>query len=178
MEQHSLPFIFSGGLAMSTSSIGLITALSGAVGLVFQTAIYPGVQRHLGTITCYRRFSSFFILTYALLPYVAFCISPGEGVGLQAWLFIILLLSIHVTGRTFVLPTGAVLLNDCSTDPASLTRVHGIGQLVSSASRTLGGIVGGYWYGIGIRHGVVGTAWWAVTLVALLGWVLSRRIPQ
>jgi len=163
---------------MSSSSIGVATALIGAVGLILQTTIYPRIQNRLGTMSCYRKFSSFFILTYALLPYAAFCSSRGEGAGFRAWAVIIFLLLIHVTGRTFVLPTGAVLLNDCSTDPSSLTRVHGIGQVVSSASRTLGGMVSGYWYGIGIRYGVVGTAWWAVSLVALLGWISSRRIPN
>ena len=163
---------------MSSSSIGVATALIGAIGLVLQTTIYPRIQQRLGTISCYRKFSSFFILTYAFLPYVAFCGSYGGGAGLRAWGFIILLLLIHVTGRTFVLPTGAVLLNDCSTDPSSLTRVHGIGQVVSAASRTVGGMVSGYWYGIGIRHGVVGAAWWAVSFVALLGWISSRRIPH
>jgi hypothetical protein len=163
---------------MSPSSIGVVTALMGAIGLILQATVYPRVHHHLGTMGCYRKFSSFFIITYALLPYVAFCWSYEKGAGIRAWGIIILLLLVHVVGRTFVLPTGAVLLNDCSTDPSSLTRVHGIGQVVSSASRTLGGVVSGYWYGIGIEHGVVGAAWWAVSFVALLGWLSARRIAH
>ncbi|KAH8819355.1 major facilitator superfamily domain-containing protein [Xylogone sp. PMI_703] len=175
-EKHSLPFIFSGGLGMSPSSIGVATALIGAVGLIFQTTIYPRIHHRLGTLNCYQKFASFFIVAYALMPYLAFCGSYTGQSGFQAWIFIILLLLVHVIGRTFVLPTGAVLLNDCSTSPSTLTRVHGIGQVTSSTFRTLGGVVSGYWYGVGIQHGIVGAAWWAVSFVALLGWLSSRRI--
>lgn len=75
-----------------------------------------------------------------------------------------------------MLPAGAVLLNDCSTHAESLSRVHGIGQVVSSAFRTLGPTISGYWYEVGMRQGVVGGAWWAVSFVAFLGWLASRRI--
>ncbi|KAL3424516.1 major facilitator superfamily transporter [Phlyctema vagabunda] len=178
LEKHNLPFVFSGGLSMSSSSIGLATALIGAIGLIFHAILYPPVHHRLGTLSCYRTFSPLFVATYTLLPYVAFGVSLEEEASFQAWGYILLLLLLHVTGRTFVLPTGAVLLNDCSTTPSSLTRVHAIGQVVSSASRTLGGVMSGYWYGIGLRHGVVGAAWWAVSFVALLGWLSSRRIPH
>lgn len=47
--------------------------------------------------------------------------------------------------------------------------MHGIGQSVSSAFRTIGPVFSGGWYGVGLEMGVVGFAWWLVALVSGLG---------
>ncbi|PGH07120.1 hypothetical protein GX51_01907 [Blastomyces parvus] len=56
-----------------------------------------------------------------------------------------------VLSRTFTLPASIILLNNCSPHPSVLGTVHGIGQSVSSAFRTIGPVFAGSWYGLGLE---------------------------
>lgn len=165
---------------MPSSNIGFATAMLGAIGLTLQLTLYPKVHRKLGTIKCYRRFCLLFPIAYALIPYLSIVPSstlpPSHAGGLLVWLSIAVVLSLQVTARTFALPAAIVLLNSCAPRPSALSAVHGIGHVVSSAFRTMGPIVSGHWYGLGLTGGVVGRSWWAVSSVALIGWFASRRI--
>lgn len=71
------------------------------------------------------------------------------------------------------MPATIILLNNCSPHPSVLGTVHGIGQSVSAAFRTIGPIVSGWWYGAGLEHGVVGAAWWAIAGVSAAGCVTA-----
>lgn len=51
--------------------------------------------------------------------------------------------------------------------------MHGIGQTVNSAGRTVGPVLGGWLYGLGLSKGVVGGVWWGLACVAAGGWVVS-----
>lgn len=59
-----------------------------------------------------------------------------------------------------------------------LGTIHGIAQSVSSASRTVGPVVGGWGYGKGLQVGVVGAVWWALAVVAGVGWLLSGLVRE
>lgn len=54
-----------------------------------------------------------------------------------------------------------------------LGTVHGMGQSVSAAFRTIGPVISGWWYGIGLDRGVVGAAWWGTAAVAAAGCVTA-----
>jgi hypothetical protein len=174
--RRSLPFIFTGGLGMTLTSVGIASTMLGAIGLMLQMALSPPVHRRLGTINCYRQFYLLFAMAAAFVPYLASINTPSDGVGVQVWFFIALLLSKLVTGRTFALPAGAVLLNDCAMHPSSLSAVHSIGQTVSSGFKALGPTVGGYWYGLGLKYGVVGIGWWTLSFIVVLRGLASRRM--
>ena len=59
-----------------------------------------------------------------------------------------------------------------------LGSIHGIAQSFSSASRTVGPVLGGWAYGKGLQVGVVGTVWWALAVVAGLVWLLSGLVRE
>ena len=59
-----------------------------------------------------------------------------------------------------------------------LGTVHGIAQSVSSASRTVGPVLGGWGYGKGLQVGVVGAVWWALAVVAGVLWGLSGLVRE
>lgn len=59
-----------------------------------------------------------------------------------------------------------------------LGTIHGIAQSVSSAGRTVGPVLGGWGYGEGVRVGVVGAVWWALAVVAGVGWVVSGLVRE
>lgn len=79
----------------------------------------------------------------------------------------------HTTGRIFVLPATIVLLNNCAPDPSVLGMVHGVGQTTSALFRTLGPVVGGWGFAVSWEKGVIGGVWWAMSGVAVCGWVAS-----
>ncbi|KAJ6032034.1 hypothetical protein N7540_002766 [Penicillium herquei] len=174
---QSLPFIFTGGLGMLPQSVGFATAILGIIGMFLQFTIYPSINGRLGTAKSYQYFLSLFPLAYALAPYIALAPStippPGQANGPWVWFWIIVVLFCQVTARTFTLPTSIILLNNCSPHPSVLGTIHGIGQSVSSAFRTIGPIFSGAWYGSGLDMGMVGFAWWLIALVSVFGCVAA-----
>ncbi|KAL3475901.1 ASST-domain-containing protein [Aspergillus californicus] len=168
-----LPFVFTGGLGMLPQSVGFATAILGVIGMILQFTIYPSINSRLGTAKSYQYFLTLFPVAYAFAPYIALAPSstppPGQANGGWVWFSIIVVLFLQVTARTFTLPTSIILLNNCSPHPSVLGTIHGIGQSVSSAFRTIGPIFSGSWYGYGLEIGTVGFAWWLVALVSVFG---------
>ncbi|MCJ1393962.1 hypothetical protein MMC18_006839 [Xylographa bjoerkii] len=175
--QQSLPFNFTGGLGMPPRSVGFAMAVLGFIGITLQLAVYPRVNALLGTVRSYRTFLCLFPLTYFLTPYLAVVPSsstpPAQASGLLVWLALGSVLFIQVLGRTFALPANTILVNNCSPHPSVLGTIHGIAQSVSSASRTVGPVLGGWLYGVGLQKGVVGGVWWGLAGMAMVGWVAS-----
>ena len=166
----SLPFVFTGGLGMPAATVGLATSILGMLGMALQLFLYPTVHAKLGTLCSFRYFLVLFPIAYFLAPYLAVLpsstVSPTPSAGMLIWIGIILVLLLQVAARTFALPATIILLNNCSPHPSVLGTVHGMGQSVSAAFRTVGPVVAGWWYGGGLERGVVGAAWWATAGVA------------
>ncbi|KAJ5131177.1 Major facilitator superfamily domain general substrate transporter [Penicillium bovifimosum] len=174
---QSLPFAFTGGLGMLPQSVGFATAILGVIGMFLQFTIYPTINGRLGTARSYQYFLSLFPIAYFIAPYISLAPStvppPGQANGPWVWIWIIIVLFFQVTARTFTLPTSIILLNNCSPHPSVLGTIHGIGQSVSSAFRTIGPIFSGAWYGYGLEVGMVGFAWWMIALVSVFGCVAA-----
>jgi hypothetical protein len=83
------------------------------------------------------------------------------------WVGIIVVLLLQVTARTFTLPASIILLNNCSPHPSVLGTIHGLGQSVSAGFRTVGPVVGGWWYGYGLDIGMVAWGWWGVAIMSV-----------
>ncbi|KAF1829081.1 MFS general substrate transporter [Decorospora gaudefroyi] len=180
-EPHGL-FHFTGGLAMPPPRIGLALAIIGVIGIPLQLFVYPNVAHRLGTTRCYRVFLALFPLTYFLAPFLSRVPSwsaPPDGVtGPWIWMAIACVLFIQVLARTFALPCTAILINNASPHPSVLGTVHGIGQSVSSLTRTFGPILFSWAFGRGLDMGVVGLAWWCMSAVAIAGWVFAQGVEE
>lgn len=177
-----LPFRFTGGLGMKPQSVGVAMAVLGAIGITMQLVLYPRVAARLGTVRSWRMALCCFPLAYALVPYLAAVPSadpaPATKSGPAVWLALFGVLFVQVLGRTFALPAGTILINNCSPHPSVLGTVHGVGQSVSSGARTLGPVIGGVVYGLGLDAGVVGVVWWALSAIAVLGCVASLFVRE
>ncbi|KAK4989206.1 hypothetical protein LTR50_003420 [Elasticomyces elasticus] len=167
------PFTFTGGLALPPRSIGTALAILGVIGITLQLVLYPRLSFRLGTITSYRLSLLLFPTAYVLAPFLALIPStlapPHPASGTLLWITITIVLSIQVLARTFALPATAILVNNASPHPSVLGTVHGIGQSVSSAARTISPVLGGWFYGLGLKGGAVGAAWWGMAGVAVVG---------
>lgn len=170
-------FHFTGGLSFSPSLLGSSLAILGVVGLVLQVLLYPWANARFGLMRCFRCSLLLFPMAYFLAPYLALLPSssaaPQPASGALIWLGISLVLTLQVSARTFALPASIILVNNASPHPSVLGTIHGVGQSVSSAMRTLGPVVGGYWFGLGLERGMVGLGWWAIAGISALGCVAS-----
>lgn len=59
-----------------------------------------------------------------------------------------------------------------------LGTVHGVAHSVSSFVRTVGPVVGGWLFGLGLRGGVVGGVWWGLAGMAAVGAVASGWVRE
>ncbi|KAI4908348.1 hypothetical protein J4E90_008973 [Alternaria incomplexa] len=173
---------FTGGLAMPPARIGIALAIIGVIGIPLQLFVYPRVAHRLGTVGCYRIFLALFPVMYTTAPFLSLVpswTSPPDGVsGPWIWIAITCALFIQVLARTFALPCTAILINNVSPHPSVLGTVHGIGQSVSSLTRTVGPILFSWVFGRGLDIGMIGLAWWCMAAVAIAGWVLAQGVQE
>ncbi|PTB67734.1 MFS general substrate transporter [Trichoderma citrinoviride] len=167
-----LPLLFTGGLGMPASTVGVATSFLGFVGMFLQVTLYPPIQARLGTMRSFRWFLFLFPVAYFVAPYLSILPSwsppPEPASGGFIWAGIIGVVFLQVMARTFTLPASIILLNNCSPHPSVLGTIHGLGQSVSALFRTVGPVIGGWWYGYGLDIGMVAWGWWGVAAVSLL----------
>lgn len=174
---------FAGGLGMPASTVGNATSILGVLGMLLQVVMYPPVHARLGTLRSFRYFLVIFPVAYLLAPFLATLPQTQNEDGTTSvstvlWFAIVLILFLHTSARTMTLPASIILLNNCSPHPSVLGTIHGLGQSVSAGFRTVGPIVGGWWYGMGLDWGMVAFSWWAVAIVSVLGSVASLLLYE
>ncbi|KAH7149429.1 major facilitator superfamily domain-containing protein [Dactylonectria estremocensis] len=174
-HKQRLPFLFTGGLGLQPQSVGLAMSILGVIGITLQLLLYPRVSARLGTTRSWRFSLLCFPITYFLVPYLSIVPSsdssppPGHKSGVLVWLAIVGVLSVQVMGRTFAIPGQTILVNNCSPHPSVLGSIHGVGQSVNSAARTVGPMIGGVIYGYGLNKGVIGLVWWIMSCIGIIG---------
>ncbi len=136
----------------------------------------------LGTIRSLRIFLMFFPFTYFLAPFLSLVPStsppPHAKDGLLFWLAISGVLLSHVVGRTFALPSQTILVNNCTPHPSVLGTLHGVAQSASSLFRTVGPMLGGYLYGLGLKYGIIGAIWWGLSNIAICCVLMSFLLRE
>ena len=176
------PIHFTGGLSLPPPRIGLALAILGVIGITLQLLLYPRLSHRLGTALSYRFSLLLFPFAYILAPYLSLIPSttkaPHPVAGILVWAGITGILFIQVLARTFALPATTILVNNCCPHPSVLGTVHGLGQSVSSATRTVGPILGGWIFGRGLKVGVVGMAWWFIAGVAIIGSIAGTFVKE
>lgn len=177
-----LPFRFTGGLGLPPRSVGLAMAILGVIGISMQLFLYPRLSSRLGTVRSWRYCLFLFPLAYTLIPFLSVVPSttapPSQKTGAGIWTAIAGVLFIQVTGRTFALPAQTILVNNCTPHPSVLGTVHGLGQSVSSFARTIGPILCGWLYGLGLSHGMIGGVFWGLAGMAVCGLFASFWVRE
>lgn len=177
-----LPFMFTGGIGLPPARVGLAMSILGVIGITLQLFVYPALSARLGTLRSLRLFLLCFPITYFLVPYLALVPStspaPSPKSGVAIWVSIAGMLFCQVMGRTFALPNNTILVNNASPHPSVLGTFHGFAQSCTSAARTIGPMLGGYLYGLGLEKGVVGGVWWGLSGFATVGWMASWLVRE
>ena len=182
-KAQQLPFAFTGGLGMPPETIGFAIGIIGVIGLCMQFGIYSRVVSRFGVLKTFRLgLLCTFPLVYFLVPYIAVVPSKSEPPhhtdGPMIWIIIICLLFLQVLGRTFVLPIGQILINNCTPHPSVLGAVHGIATSTSAFARTIGPVAWSAMYGWGLEKGIVGFAWWLLAVEACVAAAASWMIYE
>lgn len=178
------PFIFTGGMGLHPREVGMAMAILGVLGIALQLGVYPWLSGRLGTIRSWRIFLLGFPFAYFFVPFLSLVPSseasppPNPKSGIAVWVAITGVLAFQVIGRTFALPAQTILVNNCTPHPSVLGTVHGIGQSVSSFARTIGPVLCGFLYGLGLDRGVVGAVWWGLSGVSVCGLVASFLVRE
>ena len=176
------PLVFTGGVGLSARNVGIALAILGAIGIILQVFLYPWVNNKIGTVRSWRVFLYCFPIVYLLCPFLALVPSttppPHSKTGPLLWASILGILFIQIVGRTFALPAASILINNCSPHPSVLGTIHGIGQTASSGARTIGPALGGWLYGVGLKHGVVGLVFWVMAGMACCTIVASHWVTE
>lgn len=165
----SLPFRFTGGLGFSLPMIGISMSLLGLAGIAVQLTLYPRVNARFGLLKSTSWALLLFPIPYAIAPYLSLLVSAP----FLLWMLLFVVAVLQIAARTFAVPGIVLLTNNASPSPAMLGTIHGMGAATSSAFRTIGPIVAGRWFGQGLERGIVGWAWWWLSLVSLFGFVPS-----
>ncbi|KAI0144219.1 MFS general substrate transporter [Hypoxylon sp. NC0597] len=177
-----LPFRFTGGLGLPPRSVGMAMAILGIIGITMQLFLYPRLSSRFGTVRSYRTCLFLFPIAYTLIPFLSVVPSttapPSQKTGAWIWMAIAGVLFIQVTGRTFALPGQTILVNNCTPHPSVLGTVHGLGQSVSSFARTVGPVLCGWLYGLGLSHGLVGGVFWGLAGIAVCGLFASFFVRE
>ncbi|KAL7623432.1 hypothetical protein AAE478_007114 [Parahypoxylon ruwenzoriense] len=177
-----LPFRFTGGLGLPPRSVGMAMAVLGVIGITLQLFLYPRLSSRLGTLRSYRLCLFLFPIAYTLVPFLSVVPSttpaPSPKTGVWVWVAIAGVLLVQVTGRTFALPGQTILVNNCTPHPSVLGTVHGLGQSVSSFARTVGPVLGGWLYGLGLSRGLIGGVFWGIACMAACGLVASFWVRE
>jgi hypothetical protein len=179
---RSLPFAFTGGIGLPPRNVGMAMAILGFFGICLQLFLYPRLSARLGTVRSWRVFLCCFPVSYALAPFLSLVPSlsppPHHKDGPAIWLAIAAVLLVQTLGRTFALPGQTILVNNCTPHPSVLGTLHGLAQSFSSLTRTIGPMLCGYLYGLGLNKGVVGAVWWGLSSVAICGCCASLLVRE
>lgn len=158
--------VSDGGLGLEPSTIGICLSITGALAMVLQIAIFPPVQRRIGSAWCFRLSTGSFALVYLTIPLL-------QRLGGKSTPVICLWVLLVLFGRTicgvFAFPASAIMITNAVPTVRLLGSVNGLNQAAGSFMRMLGPAVFGFIlsYSLEIKHIVV--VWACLALTALIG---------
>ncbi|KAK9422702.1 putative Major facilitator superfamily (MFS) profile domain-containing protein [Seiridium unicorne] len=167
-----LPFKFSDGLAMPQQEIGIILSAQGIYSLLINMAVVPWAIKRFGPLRLFRFLAVSYFLLYLSTPYIV--LLPGS----LRTMGIYVLLIWKCTFSNMAYPSNAILTANYAPSKHVLGNINGVAASTASLCRGFGPIFAGLLYGIGLKSGYSGLAWWCSALVAIVGGVVALRIPE
>lgn len=158
-----LPFKFSGGFGLSTSTIGFMMAVQGFYSMFAQIGLFPFVVRRVGNLRTSRIVLTAWPVVYFAVPYIALLPAHLQRAAIYLSLFT------KTTFQAIAFPTNAILLANAVHSKSVLGTVNGAASSAACLARALGPIVTGSIHAAGLKLGYSGLAWWAGGLVCLVG---------
>ncbi|KAF1981358.1 MFS general substrate transporter [Aulographum hederae CBS 113979] len=165
-ESHEAPesaFKFSGGFQMSTKSIGVILSIQGFMQMIIQIFLFPLINKRFGNLITFRVTVMAYPFLYFLIPYLA--LLPGS-LRMPA---VYLVLLWKVTAQSSSYPSLGMMLANMAPSTTVLGTLNGAAASSASLCRAIGPTTSGLIQSAGSDLGYSGLAWWACSVIAVLG---------
>ncbi|KAL2822300.1 major facilitator superfamily domain-containing protein [Aspergillus cavernicola] len=166
-EDATLPFKFTGGLGLSTKTIGLMLAVQGVYSMIAQLWLFPFVVRHFGTLRTFRFVLLVWPPLYLLVPYLI--LLPEALQMTAAYVALIFKITFHV----IAFPSTAILLANAAPSSKVLGSINGAAASTASLSRAFGPSITGFLHSKGLESGYSVISWWACGIVCTMGAIQS-----
>lgn len=153
----------AGGLGLTIQQVGIIMSFNGIIALFIQAIVFPVMAAWLGI---WRLFIFVIVghpVVYFIVPYLTILPQGLLYSGIYTCLTIRNFFSI------LAYPLFLILLKEASPSPAQLGKINGLAASTGAACRTIASPIAGLLYGIGVQMNFTALAWWASTLVAIIG---------
>jgi MFS family permease len=164
---------FTGGLGMTTQTIGFILSMQGVFSMGMQFFVFPPMARHLGVLSLYRFCMFTYAIGYIIVPYLDWL---PEGKFQTIGVYVVL--AIKITYGVLAYPCNAILLTNSAPSLLVLGAINGIASSCASLARAISPTVTGMIYSAGLDINCVGLAWWVNAAVCLIGAVQAISMRQ
>ncbi|KAL2818379.1 major facilitator superfamily domain-containing protein [Aspergillus granulosus] len=171
-DDVTLPFKFTGGLGLSTKTIGFMLAVQGVYSMIAQLWLFPFVVRHFGTLRTFRFVLLVWPPLYLLVPYLI--LLPEKLQMTAAYVALICKITFHV----IAFPSTAILLANAAPSSKVLGSINGAAASTASLSRAFGPSVTGFLHSKGLDSGYSVISWWACGIVCTIGAIQSFWIEE
>lgn len=162
-QEVVLPFKFTGGLALSTKTIGYMLAVQGFYSLFAQLCLFPFMVSKFKALRTLQMALWLWPPIYFAVPYLI--LLPKALQIPAAYVALLSKITLHV----MCFPAISILLANTITNSNTLGSVNGLASSVASLSRALGPSITGFLHSQGIRSGYSVIAWWALGIVCIIG---------
>lgn len=158
-----LPFRFTGGYSLPSSTIGVILSCQGIYQIVAQLVLFPMVVAKLGNLWTFRLTALSYPLLYLAVPYLVLLPTSLRMPALAV------ILVWKVTFQALAYPANQLFLTNAVPSTLVLGSVNGVAASAASLARACGPTLSGYLESVGLDMGYMGLPWWTAALVASIG---------
>lgn len=173
-DELRFPWHIKGGFSWESSDIGTLLSTTGLVGCFIIIVVFPYLDRHMRTISVFRIACCLFPIAYFALPYVIFTVHQYNK-AIPQWVSTFLLYveaGIQTFGGALAFPQIVILVYR-ATKPKYRAFVNSAAMSATSLARFIGPMVWGTLMSYFDNLGVSQVSWNLLSLMAILGTVLS-----
>ena len=163
IDVNNSNFSIPGGVGLSTRMVGLIMSTDGVIALFIQILVFPALAQWLGVWKLFVVVIVLHPIAYFMVPFLVFIPQQFLFVGIYACLVVRNVLSI------IDYPVLLILIKQASPSDSVMGKINGLAASAGAAARTIAPPVSGYLYSAGAEIGFTALAWWASTIVAMIG---------
>ncbi|KAF2147717.1 MFS transporter [Myriangium duriaei CBS 260.36] len=153
----------AGGLGLSTQQVGIIMSVNGLIALFVQAVVFPVVASLLGVWRVFMLVTILHPVAYFIVPYLSLLPEHLIYPGIYSCLAIRNLLSI------LAYPLLLILIKEAAPSHSCLGKINGLAASTGAACRTMASPIAGFLYGVGVQMDLTAIAWFASTVVAVVG---------
>ncbi|KAH8807652.1 MFS multidrug transporter [Xylogone sp. PMI_703] len=165
-KERSL-FKFKAGFGMTSSAIANALLTQAVVATFSQILVVPRVLEKFGPLRTYRYVLVAFPFLYCVTPFTARFEYPLSYAAIlfDIWIRCILFNLGYICS--------SVLLTNTTPAPEHLATVNGAAASIGCLARSVGALVSGSMFHVGLASGYIGIPFWTLSVVAGIGVILS-----